>query len=590
MLLPIVNRELRVSARNKATHRLRILFAVGAVTIGGGLGLISMMAGGLPGSQLGIWMFDSLKWIAFIFACAAGIFLTSDSLSEEKREGTLGLLFLTDLRGHDVVLGKLLATSLRTFYSLLAIFPVMAFSFVLGGVAAEDFRHTLLALCNALFFSLALGMAVSVVSRDSNKAMTAAAGAMVVFLFIIPGLDSLLPGGNAGVPVFGLLSPAFAFNHTISYDASEFWRSIILVHLAGWCFLAIASWLTPKTWQDKAVRYIPRTGWQFRLFGPAIGRSSRQKLLDQNPVCWLIARDRWASNLARLAILLILGVFALSLASLSLSQGPATPVPGTMATATNSTTTTIMTSTNGATSGVVIVRSGVGRAGVMANNALFMLARFAASALSLMLEFWLASHVSRFYVDGKRSGFLELLLVTPVTQADILQGHWLALRRLFLPPVAAQLLLTLVFGAIQLWASSTVVLAAPPAGTTMPPTVNHSIEIAQVIALVLGAVSWSIGLITIVWFSIWMGMTSKRIPIAMLKTFLYAKILPWFGISFAGGILLVLVVRRFNAGSVVLFYSVVFQLLFIGVNLALIALARRRAQETFSKWANSATL
>ena len=142
-----------------------------------------------------------LKWIAFIFACAAGIFLTSDSLSEEKREGTLGLLFLTDLRGHDVVLGKLLATSLRTFYSLLAIFPVMAFSFVLGGVAAEDFRHTLLALCNALFFSLALGMAVSVISRDSNKAMTAAAGAMVVFLILIPGLDSLLPGGNAGAAV-----------------------------------------------------------------------------------------------------------------------------------------------------------------------------------------------------------------------------------------------------------------------------------------------------------------------------------------------------------------------------------------------------
>jgi hypothetical protein len=226
----------------------------------------------------------------------------------------------------------------------------------------------------------------------------------------------------------------------------------------------------------------------------------------------------------------------------------------------------------------------------MAGNVLFMLARFAASALSLVLEFWLASHVSRFYIDGRKSGFLELLLVTPITQADILQGHWLALRRLFLPPVAAQLLLTLVFGAIQLWASSTVVLASPPAGTTMPPTMNHSIEIAQVISLVLGPISWCLGLFTIVWFSIWMGMTSKRIPIAMLKTFWYAKILPWFGISLASGILLVLVERGFNAGSVVLFYSVVLQLLFIGVNLALITLARRRAQETFAKWANSAVV
>lgn len=52
MLLPIVIRELRVSARNKATHRLRILFAVGAVTIGGGLGLLSMTGGVFPPRNL----------------------------------------------------------------------------------------------------------------------------------------------------------------------------------------------------------------------------------------------------------------------------------------------------------------------------------------------------------------------------------------------------------------------------------------------------------------------------------------------------------------------------------------------------------
>jgi ABC-type transport system involved in cytochrome c biogenesis permease component len=589
MLLPIVNRELRVAARNKATYRLRLFFAVGAVTIGGGLGLLSMIRGGLPGSQLGIWMFAALKWIAFIFACAAGVFLTSDSLSEEKREGTLGLLFLTDLRGHDVVLGKLLATSLRTFYSLLAIFPVMAFSFVLGGVAAEDFRHTLLALCNALFFSLALGMAISVISRDSNKAMTGAMAAMVVFLFLIPGLDSLLPGGKAGFPFFGLLSPAYAFRHTISYRASEFWVSIIFVQLAGWCFLAIASWLAPKTWQDKAVRYIPRTGWQFRLLGRAAAGSSRQKLLDQNPVCWLIARDRWAANLARLAILLILGVFALSLASIFLSRGPTAAVPGSTATVTNSTTTTLMTSTNGTRSGVVIVSSSSGGASVMAGNGWYMLARSCASVLSLALEFWLAAHVCRFYIDGKRSGFLELLLVTPVTQADILKGHWLALRRLFLPPVAAQLLLTLVFGAIQLWAASSVAVAASPAGTTIPPTVNHSIEIAQVIALALGTISWCVGLFTIVWFSIWMGLTSKKIPIAMLKTFWYAKILPWFGISFASVFLMI--PASISLGSISIWLSpMILYLLFIGVNLALIERARRRAREAFAQWANSAVV
>ncbi len=589
-LLPIVDRELRVSARNKATHRLRVLFAVGAVTIGGGLGLLSLAGGGLAGSQLGVWIFEALRWIAFIGACAAGIFLTSDSLSEEKREGTLGLLFLTDLRGHDVVLGKLLATSLRTFYSLLAIFPVMALSFVLGGVAADDFRHTLVSLCNTLFFSLALGMAISVISRDPHKAMTAALGAAVFFLFVIPQMDPLLFGRYPAVPRIGLLSPVFAFTHTSYYHASDFWWSIILVHLAGWCFLAIASWLAPRTWQEKVVRSGLGKGWQFPLFGSAAARFRRGRLLDKNPVCWIISRDRWAANIARLAILLVLGVFALSLASLSQSRSAATPVPLTAVTTASSTTTT---STNGSTIFTYHVSSSsVVWAGGMTANSLYMIASWCASALALALEFWLAAHVCRFYVDGKKNGFLELLLVTPIKPADIIQGHWLALRRLFLAPMATQLLLTLACGAIQVAASYSAVVAPAP-GT--PAGFYRNMAIPQVLTLGLGAINWCIGLFTIVWFSIWMGLTSKKITIAMLKTFCYAKVLPWFCISFGGGMLffmLALGMGSFRGGPVWLMglYSALLQVLFIGANFALIAFARSRAQVAFSKWPNSLSL
>ena len=72
--------------------------------------------------------------LAFLGCLFSGVFLTADSLSGEKREGTLGLLFLTDLKGYDVVFGKLIATSLNGFYALLAIFPVLALPLVMGGV------------------------------------------------------------------------------------------------------------------------------------------------------------------------------------------------------------------------------------------------------------------------------------------------------------------------------------------------------------------------------------------------------------------------------------------------------------------------
>src|SRR5579872_4734477 len=159
--MPIADRELRVSARSKATRRWRMYFALAGVTIAGALGLISVVSRGMFTSQLGLAIFSALKWIAYVFACGAGVFLTADCLSEEKREGTLGLLFLTDLHGYDVVFGKLLSTSLSGFYGLLAVFPLLAVCLLLGGITNGEFWRMALVLVNAFLFSLAVGIFVS---------------------------------------------------------------------------------------------------------------------------------------------------------------------------------------------------------------------------------------------------------------------------------------------------------------------------------------------------------------------------------------------------------------------------------------------
>jgi ABC-type transport system involved in cytochrome c biogenesis permease component len=94
-VLPIVERELRVAARRSSTY----------------------------------W-----SGLMFLYCLGHGRRSTADCLSEEKREGTLGLLFLTDLKGADIVLGKLAATSMRGFYGFLAVFPVLAIPLLLGGI------------------------------------------------------------------------------------------------------------------------------------------------------------------------------------------------------------------------------------------------------------------------------------------------------------------------------------------------------------------------------------------------------------------------------------------------------------------------
>src|SRR5437867_3045488 len=113
--LPIVARELRVRARQKVTHRFRVGTAIVAML----LVLFMLQMGGQR-------TFHTLAWLAFAFCLFEGTRTTADCLSEEKRAGTLGLLFLTDLRGYDVVLGKFIAASLNSFYALLAILPPFA--------------------------------------------------------------------------------------------------------------------------------------------------------------------------------------------------------------------------------------------------------------------------------------------------------------------------------------------------------------------------------------------------------------------------------------------------------------------------------
>ena len=51
-------------------------------------------------------MLEVFGWAGFVGSAIAGLVLTADCISQERREGTLGLLFLTDLRGPDVALGN----------------------------------------------------------------------------------------------------------------------------------------------------------------------------------------------------------------------------------------------------------------------------------------------------------------------------------------------------------------------------------------------------------------------------------------------------------------------------------------------------
>lgn len=392
--LPIVERELRERARWRSTYWVRGLAAFFATGIAGFV--LMFMAAIAPGA-VGKGMMQTLAWLAFPFVMLEGLRNTADSLSEEKREGTLGLLFLTDLKGYDVVLGKFFASSLTSFYALLAVVPALAVPVLLGGVTGAEFWRLVLALVNALFFSLTAGTFVSSISRDERKAWAGTFVLIGFFVVAIPALASALR-----IPQLSVWSPFTAFHlHSesgYSVDPRQYWTALWIPNLISWLWLVSASFLLPRVWQESKTRTRHR-----RATEPARARRSRYEMLAVNPVWWLTSRHTHQ----RAWLWLVVSVVSVI----------------------------------GVTSWLCSLNSA---------GALWTL--FGCFiAVHLALAVWVGFEACNSFAEARSTGAMELLLSTPLNVRQILRGQHLALREVFLKPLLLLIGVELCLVAGQVW-------------------------------------------------------------------------------------------------------------------------------------------
>lgn len=540
--LPIVERELRVLARRRTTYWTRLLAAGLAFVIFAGIMVISELGRRPFGNQLGTFLFGIFSFLSFLFVCSAGVFLTSDCLSEEKRDGTLGLLFLTDLRGYDVVLGKLFSNSLVAFYGLLAAFPVIGIAFLLGGVTGAEFWRMALALCNALFFSLAAGVLISAISRDTQKAMGGTALLCLLFVVGLPVVDWAMAGRNSAKSEawFSLASPSLAFGQAQSKGLGNFWTSLAVTHVIGWAFLALACFIAPRSWQEsssKASAGESKLGGRLWFFNsPARRDAFRKRWLADNPIRWLAARDRWLAQsqwLVGLGAVLVVVVFWLF--------------------------DLLIQSTGGAAGDVV-----------------FGIAYGAYFLLTALLNLWLASQASRFFVDATRNGALELLLATPLRPEQIVRGQLWSLRRAFLLPA----ILVLVLGAaVSAWQIMKFTGIRAGVGAINPYPTDFMIQ--QITAAVGSLATLVTGLLAVAWFGMWMGLTSKKPTAAVSKTLVFVQILPWLLFLFVQGMLMFVVFAAMSGSMGIWLPQLLVTLLSVGVDVAFILVARKKLLTSF---------
>lgn len=476
VLLPIVEREFRCATKRRRTYLVRTFAAVTAVAIG--LLTLLNLRTWVASAGVGRTLFGTISSLSFWLCLFAGVFSTAFSLSEERRQGTLGLLFLTHLRGYDVVLGKLAGASLNSVQTLMGILPVLALSFALGGVSAGEFWRMSLVLLNTLFFSLAAGIFSSALSIQ--PARSSAATVLWIAVWMAPsaltdhfffrdlrrfGTDYLLPGPFQAF--------ALVWDGRYGLAPFNFWPSVLFTFALGVSLIVLASRITPATCQKKArqLRLWFRQPDLLDAQALELLRQSRRHAFRVNPVSWLEVRHnaRWLYLWGLLV--LVLGAWLVALACLGFTGG-------------------------------------------RLSFAMFMCLT---PAMHGVLKIAIAAAASNRLSEARRNGELESLLVTPLRTKKICQGHLQALRRQFTLPIAVVLFIDaglLLFGdAFILETGEQAVVRCLSLWSMM-------------VLLVLDAHALS-------WLGLWEGLRSKNVFVAMRATL--AKVLlvplPIFGLS-----------------------------------------------------------
>src|SRR5437773_2658977 len=296
-VFPLLEYELRSAVRRSRACRIRLV--AGVVAIGVCCWGLLIWSDSMSAAALGHSLLQIFGWTGFIGGALAGLLLTSDCISRERREGRLGLLFLTDLRGRDVAFGKLAAKGIAPFYCLLSMFPCLTVCVMVGGVTAGEVWRLSLVLVNMLFFSLSVTILTSTFCRQQRAAQTGALLAILLSVAALPLLGlGLTSNRSLWRPWWFIFSPAIncllAFDPRYRLESGWFWSSLLTTHLLAWICLALAGRLLPRISLEESALYARKGGGRWtglRLSAAAPRQRARRALLAENPIAWLASRD-----------------------------------------------------------------------------------------------------------------------------------------------------------------------------------------------------------------------------------------------------------------------------------------------------------
>lgn len=316
---PLIARELRVQSRKRSTYSARVGWGLAAIAV------LLFFTLNFPGqSANGRYLLSTIHFCLFAMLFILAPVAASDSISREKREGTLGLLFLTRLTPAQVVLGKLATHCIRLLYLALMMLPFMVLPVLLGGVGLQDFVLSAATLFTITAAGVAAGLIASALLLNFGAALCWAiflaaalgfiAGASVanaaLYLFpnSIPGnvdLELRIFLFGPGLMIVPLLATTFVGTKALWWFVAAALLALSLLFVAFAVLFAARKVAQHSEFAGETKRQI---AFRKKFLTPILWRKTFRRFmsrsLDRNPLIWLEYRTAWART-ARWAMILI---------------------------------------------------------------------------------------------------------------------------------------------------------------------------------------------------------------------------------------------------------------------------------------------
>jgi ABC-type transport system involved in multi-copper enzyme maturation permease subunit len=320
ILLPIIAREMRAAARQTFTYHLRT-YGVCAVLF---VGIFVVPAEYFqPGYGAALFCLVHLALLANIWILVP--LLTMDCLSRERREGTLGLLFLTGLGAGNIVVAKVLAHGLRAITLWLSMLPAMAIPFLLGGVTRSQVLFSVSVQFSALCGALAAGLLASAHCKAWLRTLLLSAILAGAFAVLLAWLLVLLVFSGSplarwdfesalevAITVAGGTSSTSRWSMFSKSSLGLVMTQVTLFSVALLLFaILLAGFRIRRTLQEDVPSPV-RLWWRRGFCTPILLRGYFQRRqrwkLDRNPVGWLQERT-WTGRSASLIWLAVVAVY-----------------------------------------------------------------------------------------------------------------------------------------------------------------------------------------------------------------------------------------------------------------------------------------